>query len=125
MPLRKVGQPLRPDVGPCQDQAANNTVRGACEAGKEAKRSRLFGKTPVITLTVNGVPVDAMADSGAEISLVTKEWYINHLLPGRVVLHEANWQNYRCKWDCHPLLGLCPSGFSGGRESDKKLWFIC
>ncbi len=60
-------------MGPCQDQAANNIVRGGCEAGKEVKRSRLFGKSSIFTLTVNDVPVDAMADSGAEVSLVTEE----------------------------------------------------
>jgi len=81
-------------------------VGGACErASKEAKGTRLFGKSPVITLNVNGVSVEAMADSGAEVSLVTEEWYINHLLPGRVVLHEANWQITDASGTAIPCLG--------------------
>ena len=48
---------------------------------------KLFGKTLRIDALVNGVPVSAMADSGAEVSLVTEEWYKQHLLPKQAVIY--------------------------------------
>ncbi len=74
---------------------------------------------------MNGVPVDAMDDSGAEISLVTEEWYINYLLPGRVVLHEVNWQITDASGTAIPCLGYVLVDLVVEEKVIKKLWFIC
>ncbi len=59
------------------------------EERNDVKRGKvkLFGKTLRIDALVNGIPVSAMADSGAEVSLVTEEWYKQHLLPKQAVIY--------------------------------------
>lgn len=41
---------------------------------------KLFGITPWIYVTVEGVHIGANADSGVEVSLVTEPWYKEWLL---------------------------------------------
>ena len=52
----------------------------------------MFGKTPGMIVFVNGISVEAMVDSGAEMSLVTEEWYTQNLLPKQVVINALNVQ---------------------------------
>ncbi len=78
----------------------------------------MFGKTPLITVIVNGVLVKAMADSGAKVSLVTVECYINYLLPGKVVLHDVNWQIT----DASGAAILVDLEVEG--KSYSKVWFV-
>ena len=59
---------------------------------KVSKGVKLFGKTPGMIVFVNGISVEAMVDSGAEMSLVTEEWYTQNLLPKQVVINALNVQ---------------------------------
>ena len=52
----------------------------------------LFAKTLGIDVSVNEKPVRAIIDSGAKVSLVTDEWYREHLLLQQVVVHGLNLQ---------------------------------
>ena len=51
---------------------------------------KLFGKTPRIDILINNLPVKAIADSGAEVSLITLEWYRKMLLPKEVAIHSGD-----------------------------------
>ena len=77
------------------DPSKNISVRQLtlCDSGSSVKVSRgvkLFWKTPGVILSVNGISVEAMAGSGAEVSLVTEEWYTQNFLPKQVVKNTMN-----------------------------------
>ena len=59
---------------------------------KMSKGVKLFGKTPGMIVSVNGISVKAMVDSDAEVSLVTEETYTQNLLPKQVVINALNVQ---------------------------------
>ena len=58
----------------------------------ESNGVKLFGKTPGMIVSVDGISVEAMADSGAEVSLVTEWWYTKNLLPKQVAINALNVQ---------------------------------
>ncbi|XP_063850972.1 uncharacterized protein LOC135094643 [Scylla paramamosain] len=86
--LRTRGQLSRPDDR-APTTAQIRSVTNVTEERNDVKRGKvkLFGKTLRIDALVNGIPVSAMADSGAEVSLVTEEWYKQHLLPKQAVIY--------------------------------------
>ena len=59
-------------------------------AGKDSSKVKLFGKTPCVAVSVSGISVEVLVDSGAEVSLVTEEWYTQNLLPKQVVIQGLN-----------------------------------
>ena len=66
-----------------------------CDSGSFVRVSRgfnLFGKATGMILSANGILVEAMADSGAEVNLVTEEWYTENLLPKQVVINTIDVQ---------------------------------
>lgn len=66
---------------------------------------KLFGKTPRICVTMEGIQVGAIADSGAEVSLVTEAWYKEWLLPRQVVVHGMDVQVTDAKGTEIPCIG--------------------
>ncbi|XP_063843977.1 uncharacterized protein LOC135090825 [Scylla paramamosain] len=86
--LRTRGQLSRPDDR-VPTTAQIRSVTNVTEERNDVKRGKvkLFGKTLRIDALVNGIPVSALADSSAEVSLVTEEWYKQHLLPKQAVIY--------------------------------------
>ena len=62
------------------------------KSGKDMNWSELFGKILMIWVNVKSLLVEAMVDSGAEVNLVTEDWYSDHLLSKKIVLYEVEWQ---------------------------------
>ena len=60
---------------------------GGTSLGVKDHDIKLFGRTPRVDIFVNELPVKAIADCGAEVSLVTLQWYRQMLLPQEVVIH--------------------------------------
>lgn len=86
--MRSSGQFSRSNGGPCKTAQVRSLTKGTEESSEEKKRKvKLFGKTLTVEVVVSSVPAGAMADSGAEVSLVTEEWYKRHLLPKEAVIH--------------------------------------
>lgn len=85
--LRDWGQLSRPDTRPHTTAQIRSVTNVAEELSDGKGKIKLFGKTLRIDVLVAGVPVSAMADSGAEVSLVTEEWYKQHLLPKKTVIY--------------------------------------
>lgn len=89
--MRKEGRSPRSSVDPGQNFGVRQlTLTDGGPPDTMSKGVKLFGKTPGMIVTVNGISVETMADSGAEVSLVTEEWYTQNLLPKQVVINALN-----------------------------------
>ena len=104
--MRNEGQSPRSRVDPSKSFGVRQLTLCDSESSIQVSEGvKLFGKTPGMILSVNGISVEAMVDSGAEVSLVTEEWYTQNLLPKKVVINTMNVQITDASGRGMPCLG--------------------
>ena len=92
--LSEEGQALGRNNDQTKQHSVHSNVAAATSHSNPAgtRDVKLFGQTPRVTVEVQGMQVGAMADSGAEVSMITEAWYQEVLLPMQVALHGTDVQ---------------------------------